>query len=48
MKGKEWHKAFVPHGAPDDTPGIPAVTLQAGEQLLGMPCVLTLPNSSTN
>ena len=36
MKGKEWHKSFIPHGAPDDTEGIPAVTLQAGEQLLGM------------
>ncbi|KAK2750863.1 hypothetical protein FQN55_001434 [Onygenales sp. PD_40] len=34
MKGKEWHKDFVPKDAPRGTPGIPAVTLQAGEQLL--------------
>ncbi|PGH10938.1 hypothetical protein AJ79_05184 [Helicocarpus griseus UAMH5409] len=34
LKGKEWHKDFVPRNAPTGTPGIPAVTLQAGEQLL--------------
>lgn len=36
MKGIEWHDAFVPRGAPDDADiGIPAVTLQAGEQWFG-------------
>ncbi|KAK2757894.1 hypothetical protein FQN54_004300 [Arachnomyces sp. PD_36] len=34
MKGREWLKSFVPHGAPTSTPGVPAVTIQAGEQLL--------------
>ncbi|EEP82063.1 predicted protein [Uncinocarpus reesii 1704] len=34
MKGKEWHAAFVPKDAPQETEGIPAVTLQAGEQWL--------------
>ncbi|BCS23428.1 FAD/FMN-containing protein [Aspergillus puulaauensis] len=33
MKGIEWHDAFIPRGAPDDADiGVPAVTLQAGEQ----------------
>ncbi|KAK2850642.1 hypothetical protein FQN49_005465 [Arthroderma sp. PD_2] len=34
MKGKEWHKSFKPKEAPSSVHGIPAVTLQAGEQLL--------------
>ncbi|KAF3893398.1 FAD-binding PCMH-type domain-containing protein [Trichophyton interdigitale] len=34
LKGKEWHKSFKPKGAPSNVGGIPAVTLQAGEQLL--------------
>ncbi|KAA8650336.1 hypothetical protein EYZ11_000705 [Aspergillus tanneri] len=32
MKGIEWHRSFVPHGAPADVDGIPAATLQPGEQ----------------
>lgn len=35
MKGIEWHDSFVPSGAPDTDSGIPAVTLQAGEQWSG-------------
>lgn len=35
IKGREWYDAFVPKGSPNDTKGIPAVTLQAGEQWLG-------------
>lgn len=35
MKGIEWHDLFVPRGAPADAGGVPAVTLQAGEQWLG-------------
>jgi hypothetical protein len=35
MKGIEWHASFVPRRAPADTSGVPAVTLQAGEQWLG-------------
>lgn len=35
MKGIEWHASFVPRGAPADAGGVPAVTLQAGEQWLG-------------
>lgn len=34
MKGKEWHENFVPKGSPVGVGGIPAVTLQAGEQWL--------------
>ncbi|KAH7094404.1 FAD/FMN-containing protein [Paraphoma chrysanthemicola] len=34
MKGRKWHDAFVPHGARVGAAGIPAVTLQAGEQWL--------------
>ncbi|KMP02044.1 hypothetical protein CISG_09300 [Coccidioides immitis RMSCC 3703] len=34
MKGREWHTSFIPKGAPQETTGIPAVTLQAGEQWL--------------
>ncbi|ERF73264.1 hypothetical protein EPUS_03096 [Endocarpon pusillum Z07020] len=34
LKGKEWHESFVPEGAPGGTPGVHAVTLQAGEQWL--------------
>lgn len=36
MKGRVWHKLFVPEDAPDDVEGVPAVTLQAGEQWRGM------------
>jgi hypothetical protein len=36
LKGKEWHSSFVAKGAPEGTPGVKAVTLQAGEQWLGM------------
>ncbi|KAF7588253.1 hypothetical protein BBP40_005975 [Aspergillus hancockii] len=32
LKGIEWHDSFVPQAAPADAHGIPAVTLQAGEQ----------------
>ncbi|CAI7619960.1 unnamed protein product [Penicillium pancosmium] len=32
LKGIEWHDSFVPQGAPVDASGMPAVTLQAGEQ----------------
>ncbi|PGH10691.1 hypothetical protein AJ80_07447 [Polytolypa hystricis UAMH7299] len=32
LKGKKFHKSFVPKDAPRRTCGIPAVTLQAGEQ----------------
>ncbi|KAF2458268.1 putative FAD binding domain protein [Lineolata rhizophorae] len=34
LKGKQWHDSFVPVGAPRDTQGQGAVTLQAGEQWL--------------
>lgn len=34
LKGREWHNAFVPKGSPNGRTGIPAVTLQAGEQWL--------------
>lgn len=34
MKGRVWHEAFVPSNAPGHVQGIPAVTLQAGEQWL--------------
>jgi hypothetical protein len=36
LKGREWHDSFVPKNAPHGTIGIPAVTLQAGEQWLGL------------
>ncbi|KAE8371861.1 hypothetical protein BDV26DRAFT_298399 [Aspergillus bertholletiae] len=32
MKGIEFHDSFTPQGAPADAHGMPAVTLQAGEQ----------------
>ncbi|KAL2818747.1 hypothetical protein BDW59DRAFT_181875 [Aspergillus cavernicola] len=32
LKGIEWHDSFVPRGAPADVGGVPAATLQAGEQ----------------
>ncbi|KAE8160751.1 hypothetical protein BDV40DRAFT_313563 [Aspergillus tamarii] len=32
LKGIEFHDSFASQGAPVDTPGVPAVTLQAGEQ----------------
>ena len=35
LKGREWHDSFVVKSAPHGTGGIPAVTLQAGEQWLG-------------
>lgn len=34
MKGRKWRDAFVSSNAPANTPGVPAVTLQAGEQWL--------------
>lgn len=34
MKGREWHNSFFPSNAPDNVQGIPAVTLQPGEQWL--------------
>lgn len=36
LKGREWHDSFKAKGAPSDSVGVPAVTLQAGEQWLGM------------
>jgi hypothetical protein len=36
LKGREWHSEFVPKNAPSNTRGVSAVTLQAGEQWLGM------------
>lgn len=35
MKGINWHDSFVPRGAPANAGGVPAVTIQAGEQWLG-------------
>ena len=32
MKGIDWHDSFVPESAPNNVKGLPAVTLQAGEQ----------------
>ncbi|KAJ5966459.1 hypothetical protein N7481_013173 [Penicillium waksmanii] len=32
LKGIEWHDSFIPQEAPVDASGMPAVTLQAGEQ----------------
>ncbi|GFG24993.1 FAD binding domain protein [Aspergillus udagawae] len=32
LKGIDWHESFVPQGAPAAVNGIPAATLQAGEQ----------------
>jgi hypothetical protein len=34
LKGRQWYDSFVPKDAPADTEGVPAVTLQAGEQWL--------------
>lgn len=34
LKGRTWHDSFIPANAPQDVHGIPAVTLQAGEQWL--------------
>ena len=34
LKGREWTKSFVPKNAPSTVAGMPAVTLQAGEQWL--------------
>lgn len=34
LKGTAWHDSFVPENAPESSLGIPAVTLQAGEQWL--------------
>ena len=35
IKGRKWHDSFVPKNAPRNSAGIPAATLQAGEQWLG-------------
>jgi hypothetical protein len=35
LKGIDWHDSFVPQGAPAAVNGVPAVTLQAGEQWFG-------------
>ena len=35
LKGIEFHDSFASQGAPVDTTGVPAVTLQAGEQWFG-------------
>ena len=35
LKGIEFHDSFVPQDAPANATGIPAVTLQAGEQWFG-------------
>ncbi|KAJ5161827.1 hypothetical protein N7492_007219 [Penicillium capsulatum] len=32
LKGIKWHNSFVPRGAPADVGGVPAATIQAGEQ----------------
>lgn len=34
LKGRMWHDNFIPKGAKHGTAGVPAVTLQAGEQWL--------------
>ncbi|KAM0723873.1 hypothetical protein Q7P37_000863 [Cladosporium fusiforme] len=34
MKGRAWHDSFIPSNAPRNVQGVPAVTLQAGEQWL--------------
>ena len=34
LKGRKWHDAFIPANAPSKVGGVPAVTLQAGEQWL--------------
>lgn len=36
LKGRNWTDSFVASGAPKGIKGIPAVTLQAGEQWLGI------------
>lgn len=48
LKGKEWHQSFSARGAPKGTPGVPAVTLQAGEQWLGMAEPLSARQNSTD
>jgi hypothetical protein len=35
LKGREWLKSFIPENAPSHSVGVPAVTLQAGEQWFG-------------
>lgn len=35
LKGRQWADSYVVQGAPVGTKGIPAVTLQPGEQWLG-------------
>lgn len=37
LKGIDWHDSFVPEGADPEASGIPAVTIQPGEQWLGFP-----------
>lgn len=34
MRGRQWHNSFVPQSAPAHLDGVPAVTLQAGEEWL--------------
>ena len=34
IKGREWHDAFIPKGAPTNVQGVSAVTLQPGEEWL--------------
>ncbi|KAH8697409.1 FAD binding domain protein [Talaromyces proteolyticus] len=34
LKGIDWHDSFIPEGAAPETSGIPAVTIQPGEQWL--------------
>lgn len=41
LKGKKWQPSFVAKDAPEGTPGVNAVTLQAGEQWLGMGEILS-------
>lgn len=36
LKGREWTDNYVVEGSPKGTKGVPAVTLQAGEQWIGM------------
>jgi len=36
LKGRQWNDNFDVKGAPKGTKGVPAVSLQAGEQWLGL------------
>lgn len=42
MKGRKWTDNHVVKGAPEGTEGVPAVTLQPGEQWLGVKTLLPL------